>query len=128
MTAPTDGAAVPPAQGASIAVRGVTKRFATAKGDHHALGPIDIAVDSGGIQVQQNVAAPVRLRADSGGATIKLASNSGYDVRAKCDSCRIMVPKMTVSGNISPTHVEGKIRDGGPLVDVSVDSGNVTIE
>jgi hypothetical protein len=91
-------------------------------------GPIDIAVDSGGIQVQQNVAAPVRLRADSGGATIKLASNSGYDVRAKCDSCRISVPKMTVSGNLSPTHVEGKIREGGPLVDVSVDSGNVTIE
>jgi NitT/TauT family transport system ATP-binding protein len=47
MTAPTDGAAAPPAQGASIAVRGVTKRFATAKGDHHALGPIDIAVGPG---------------------------------------------------------------------------------
>jgi len=47
MIAPTDAAAAPPAQGASIALRGVTKRFTTAKGDHHALGPIDIAVAPG---------------------------------------------------------------------------------
>ena len=47
MIAPTDAAAAPPAQGASIALRGMTKRFTTAKGDHHALGPIDIAVAPG---------------------------------------------------------------------------------
>src|SRR5690348_3159678 len=47
MTAPTDGAAGPRAKGASIALSGVTKRFATAKGDHHALGPIDVAVGPG---------------------------------------------------------------------------------
>jgi hypothetical protein len=120
-------------------------------------GPVDCQADSGGIEAR-DIGAEVRAKADSGGinirnvrgslfaradsggieamgisgpidiATIKLASNSGYDVRAKCDSCRITVPKMTVRGNISPTHVEGKIREGGPLVDVSVDSGNVTIE
>jgi NitT/TauT family transport system ATP-binding protein len=46
MIAPSDPVAAP-ARGAAIAIRGVTKRFATRRGEHHALGPIDIDVAPG---------------------------------------------------------------------------------
>lgn len=90
-------------------------------------GSIDAQTDSGGIRLSQTVAAPVRARADSGGATLTLASAAGYDVRARTDSGRITVPEMTVSGNISHRQAEGKVRAGGPLVDVQVSSGNIDI-
>ncbi|MGE5646199.1 MAG: DUF4097 family beta strand repeat-containing protein [Acidobacteriota bacterium] len=91
-------------------------------------GAVDIQTDSGGVQVAQTAAAPVRIRADSGGARVKLAPGAGYDVTASAGSGRITVQELTVRGTIRPNHAEGKIRGGGPLVDVSVDSGNVHIE
>jgi hypothetical protein len=91
-------------------------------------GSVDISTDSGGVQVAQTSAASVRIRADSGGAHVKLAPGAGYDISASSDSGRITVPEMAVRGTISPNHAEGKVRGGGPLVDVRVDSGNVHIE
>jgi len=90
-------------------------------------GSIDAQTDSGGIRLSQTVAAPIRARADSGGATLTLASAAGYDLRARTDSGRIAVPEMTVSGNLSPRQAEGRVRAGGPLVDVQVSSGNIDI-
>lgn len=90
-------------------------------------GSIDAQTDSGGIRISQTVAAPVKARADSGGATLTLAAAAGYDVRARTDSGRITVPEMTVSGNLSHRLAEGKVRSGGPLVDVAVSSGNIDI-
>jgi hypothetical protein len=91
-------------------------------------GAVEAQTDSGGIRVSQTVAAPIRVRADSGGANIKLAPNGGYDVDAGSDSGRVAVPEMTVRGTFSKRHVQGKVRGGGPLVDVKVDSGQVVIE
>jgi hypothetical protein len=91
-------------------------------------GSVDIATDSGGVQVAQTTAAPVRIRADSGGARVKLAPAAGYDISAGSESGRITVPEMTAQGTIRPNRAEGKVRGGGPLVDVRVDSGNIHIE
>lgn len=90
-------------------------------------GGIDAKTDSGGIRLSQTVAAPVRARADSGGATVTLASAGGYDLRARTDSGRLRLPEMSITGAISSHHAEGKVRSGGPLVDVEVSSGNVEI-
>ena len=90
-------------------------------------GSIDAQTDSGGIRLSQTVAAPIRARADSGGATLSLVPTAGYDVRAHSDSGRISVPEMTVTGNLSRRRAEGKVRSGGPLVDVDVSSGNIDI-
>lgn len=91
-------------------------------------GTIDAQADSGGIRLDQTRPAPIRARADSGGVTVKLASSSGYDVNIEGESGHISVPEMTVQGSFSPHHVEGKVRGGGPLVSIHVDSGNVTVE
>jgi len=92
-------------------------------------GPIDVETDSGGIRMEQTVAAPVRAKADSGGATLRLASNGGYDLDLSSDSGRIsVVPEMTVRGTISRQHTKGKVRGGGSLVDIRVDSGNIDVQ
>jgi Putative adhesin len=91
-------------------------------------GTIDAQADSGGIRVGQTRPARIRARADSGGVTVKLASSGGYDISAESESGRISVPEMIVRGSFSPHHVEGKVRGGGPEVNVHVDSGNVTVE
>jgi len=87
---------------------------------------LDLTTDSGGIEAR-HIESEVRAVADSGGATLTLASAAGYDLRARTDSGRIAVPEMTVSGNLSPRQAEGKVRAGGPLVDVQVSSGNIDI-
>jgi hypothetical protein len=91
-------------------------------------GAIDVETDSGGIQLEQITAAPIRAQADSGGATVRLAPTGGYDLNASSDSGRITVPEMIVKGSFSRHHIEGKVRGGGPLVNVRVDSGNLVIE
>jgi hypothetical protein len=91
-------------------------------------GAVDVQTDSGGIRIVQVTPAPVKAQADSGGATIRLAANSGYNIRAMTDSGRLTVPDVTVKGTIARNRIEGTLRGGGPLVDVQVDSGNITIE
>lgn len=91
-------------------------------------GSIDVSTDSGGIHMSQSAPAPVRARADSGGATLKLAPGAGYDVKLHSDSGRIQVSELTVHGTITEHRYEGTVRGGGPRVDIDVDSGNVDIE
>jgi DUF4097 and DUF4098 domain-containing protein YvlB len=91
-------------------------------------GPIDAETDSGGIRLAQTSAAPIRAKADSGGVTIRLASNAGYDVNVESESGHISVRDVTVNGEISKRHIEGKIRGGGPTVNVKVDSGDVSVD
>jgi hypothetical protein len=91
-------------------------------------GALDASTDSGGVRITQSTPAPIRVRADSGGAHIRLAPSGGYDVDAGSSSGRVTTPEIAVQGELSKRHVRGKIRGGGPLVDVRVDSGNVTIE
>jgi len=91
-------------------------------------GSIDAEADSGGIHVSQSSAAPIRAKADSGGVSVRLASNAGYDIHVEAESGHISVPEISTHGDISKHHIEGKVRGGGPMVDVHVDSGNVSIE
>jgi hypothetical protein len=91
-------------------------------------GGIDAQADSGSIRLVQTKPAPITARADSGGITVRLAPSAGYDVSATSESGNISVPEMTVRSEFSRHHVDGKVRGGGPLVNVHVDSGGIRIE
>ena len=91
-------------------------------------GSIDAQTDSGSVRLSQTQAAPIRAKADSGGVTVRLASNAGYDVSIETDSGHISIPEMTVHSSFSSHHVEGKIRGGGPSVEIRVSSGSVSVE
>jgi hypothetical protein len=121
------------ADSGGIHIRGV-KGMVHAKADSGGIealeidGSVEAQTDSGGIQVSQTTAAPVKARADSGGATVRLAPAGGYDIKASCDSGHITVPELATKGPIDRHHAEGRVRGGGALVDISVSSGNIHIE
>jgi len=95
---------------------------------HDVAGSIDVATDSGGIDISQSSPAPIRAKADSGSVQVRLVSDAGYDVSVRSDSGHISVPEISVHGDMSKNHVEGKVRGGGPMVEVHAESGNVTID
>ena len=71
--------------------------------------------------------APIHAQSDSGSIRVKLASGSDYAVVAQSDDGRISIPEMNIHGNTRQHHVDGKIGAGGPLIDVSTDSSNISI-
>ena len=91
-------------------------------------GYVDAQADSGGVHIVQTKAAPIRAKTDSGGVTVALAPGAGYDVRVDSDSGNISLPATAENAGFSRHHREGKVHGGGPLVDVQVSSGNVSIE
>lgn len=90
-------------------------------------GRVEAETDSGGIRISQTQPASIHARADSGGADIALANAAGYDITARSESGRITAPDITPTGKQSRGVLDGRLRGGGPLVDVRVDSGSVTI-
>lgn len=91
-------------------------------------GSVDAEADSGHIEIRQTSAAPIHAKADSGGVNITLAHGHGYDISAEADSGGVSVPESTARTVSSRHHVEGKINGGGPLVNVRVDSGGISID
>ncbi len=91
-------------------------------------GGIDAETDSGSIHLGQLSAAPIHAKADSGGIRVKLVSTAGYNIHAESDSGNVSVPEMTAQSAHTRHHVEGAIRGGGPSVNLSVESGGITID
>ena len=90
-------------------------------------GAIDAEVDSGGVRVSQTTPASIRTRTDSGGTVVTLARTGGYEIRAHAESGGVTAPDVTVRGTVSRHDVNGRIRGGGPLVDVRADSGHIEV-
>jgi hypothetical protein len=90
-------------------------------------GEVDAKADSGGVHIAQTVAAPIHATTDSGGVTVTLASSAGYDLKVDSDSGDISLPEMSANAGFSRHHREGKVRGGGPLVELQAGSGQVTI-
>ena len=90
-------------------------------------GDIDVATDSGGINIEQTKSAKITAQADSGGAKLRLA-NGGYDVRLSSDSGRVSTPALDPGSDVTRNHANGKLRGGGPIVQVTVDSGSIVVE
>ena len=84
-------------------------------------------MDSGGIRISQTKAAAIKAHSDSGGADITLAGTGGYELQADSGSGGVTAPELAINGTVSRKHVAGKLRGGGPLVDVHTDSGRISI-
>lgn len=91
-------------------------------------GSINADADSGSIHISQTTPAPIHAKADSGGVRVRLAPHAGYDLSVEASSGPISVPEMTLRSGFSRHHIEGRIGNGGPLVEIRVDSGGATIE
>jgi hypothetical protein len=90
-------------------------------------GSVDVETDSGGIRIEQTKAAIIRAHADSGGANLQLAPGQGYDLALSSSSGRVSTPALDPGASVSKHQANGKLRGGGPLIDVNVDSGGITV-
>ena len=84
---------------------------------------------SGSVRIEQAAAGPLEARTGSGSVNVRLAAASGFDLHADTGSGSVHVAHpMTVRGTVGGRDIQGKVRGGGPLVDVRTGSGSVRIE
>ena len=84
---------------------------------------------SGGIH-GNNLMAEVTAHTGSGGVQLQLPSGGGFDLHARTGSGGVTVGAPITMDNFSANRhdVRGRIRGGGPLIDVSTGSGGVHVE
>jgi DUF4097 and DUF4098 domain-containing protein YvlB len=115
--------------------------------DQTAPGDVDISTGSGNLEVSGvdgslrartgsghitaggNPSGEWTIHASSGGITIHLKPNAAFDLDAHTSSGHITVNHpLTVMGAISQKSMRGKVRGGGPLLNLSTSSGSITVE
>jgi hypothetical protein len=93
-------------------------------------GAARVSSGSGSVAIEGRPAGAWSLHSASGGVTMTLPPDAAFDLDARTSSGSIdsVHPvTMTVMGKIDKRHVEGKVRGGGPLVQVSCSSGSIRI-
>jgi hypothetical protein len=92
-------------------------------------GRVEANTGSGSIHASET-AAEVTARTGSGGVNIQLPPSGGFDLHARTGSGRVTVnPPITMENFSGGRHdVRGKIRGGGPLIEVATGSGGVHVD
>jgi len=90
-------------------------------------GPIEASSDHGEMRLAQTLPAPIHAESDHGGISIKLAPEAGYNVSVRTDHGTITVPNMELRDSPTSQEVNGRIRGGGPVVDIETDHGDIDI-
>lgn len=92
-------------------------------------GPVRAQTASGNINVDGEGEGSWRLGTTSGGVSVRLPAKQGFNLRARSVSGSIYTSReMTVQGTLSKHELEGKVGDGGFLLEVSTVSGPIRIE
>jgi DUF4097 and DUF4098 domain-containing protein YvlB len=84
---------------------------------------------SGAIEVRGEPTREWRLHASSGSVTVGIPENARFDLSARTSSGHIdSRHPVTVLGTFGRRQLQGKVRGGGVLVDISTSSGSIRIE
>jgi hypothetical protein len=115
--------------------------------DQSAPGDVDVSTGSGSIEVSNlrgslvartgsghitangEPAGEWNVHSSSGGITIRLDPNASFDLQAHSSSGGITVNHpLTVTGTVSRRDMKGKVRGGGPLLNLSTSSGRIVVQ
>lgn len=92
-------------------------------------GAARVSASSGSIEVEGRPAGPWDVHSSSGGVTLRIPADAQFDLDARVSSGRIETAHpLTMTGTIDRQHLQGKIRGGGPLVNVRTASGGIRIQ
>ena len=92
-------------------------------------GPINAHTGSGSVKLEQTAAGPMQVHTGSGGVNVRLPADAAFDLYADTGSGHVYVDHpITIHGTVGGHKVEGKVKGGGPLVDVRTGSGSVRVE
>jgi DUF4097 and DUF4098 domain-containing protein YvlB len=96
----------------------------------NAQGPVDAHTTNGGVRVEiGKVEAEITARSTNGSITLIVKGDLNAELKARTTNGRIStdVP-ITVQGSIgSGRRLEGKLGNGGPLIDLHTTNGGITI-
>jgi DUF4097 and DUF4098 domain-containing protein YvlB len=91
-------------------------------------GTARVRTGSGSIRAEGTPTGDWSLHTSSGGVTVRLPGEMGFELRARSSSGSIeSAHPVTVEGRISRRELTGKVRGGGPRIDLSTASGSIRI-
>jgi hypothetical protein len=95
---------------------------------HGVQGGLKAETGSGNITVDGNPTGDWRVGAGSGNIDLKIPSSASFNIDARTSSGSLKVNhQVTMQGSISRDHVQGKVGNGGPLVDLHTGSGDIHV-
>ncbi|HLJ29757.1 MAG TPA: DUF4097 family beta strand repeat-containing protein [Candidatus Angelobacter sp.] len=95
---------------------------------HGVQGGLKAETGSGDITVDGNPTGDWRVGAGSGNIDLKIPSTASFNIDARTSSGSLKVNhQVTMQGSISRDHVQGKVGNGGALVDLHTGSGDIQV-
>lgn len=96
---------------------------------HGIKGGLRAQAGSGDIQADGEPTSDWQLGAGSGNITLKVPSQVSFNIDARTSSGTLKVTRpVTVQGTMSRNRIQGKVGNGGPLLDLHTGSGNIYVE
>ena len=92
-------------------------------------GGLRASAGSGDIHAEGEATHDWRLGAGSGNITLHLPAQASFNLDARTSSGTLRVrPPVTAQGTISRNHIQGKVGNGGVILDIHTGSGDIEID
>jgi DUF4097 and DUF4098 domain-containing protein YvlB len=96
---------------------------------HGIRGALHAQAGSGDIQADGEPTGDWQLGAGSGNISLKIPSQASFNIDARTSSGTLKVTRpVTVQGTMAHNRIQGKVGNGGPLLDLHTGSGNIYVE
>ena len=92
-------------------------------------GGLRASAGSGDIHAEGEPTSDWQLSAGSGNITLKVPSQASFNIDARTSSGSLKVNHpVTMQGSLSHNHIQGKVGNGGVLLDVHTGSGDIQVD
>ncbi|HEX4604691.1 MAG TPA: DUF4097 family beta strand repeat-containing protein [Candidatus Angelobacter sp.] len=96
---------------------------------HGVKGGLRADAGSGDIQAEGEPTSDWRLGAGSGNITLRTPAKASFNIDARTSSGSLKMNRQyTTQGTVARNHIQGKVGNGGVLLDVHTGSGNIEVE
>jgi DUF4097 and DUF4098 domain-containing protein YvlB len=118
----------------SIDVRGAQQGLTARTGSgsitaRGARGVVHAQTGSGGIDIEGSPTANWVIETGSGGVSLRVPTNAAFEVDARSSSGSVRTAHpIETTGAVSQRRLQGRIRGGGPRVEVSTGSGSIRLD
>ncbi len=97
---------------------------------HGVKGGLRADAGSGNIQAEGEPTSDWRLGAGSGNITLRVPSQASFNIDARTSSGTLKLNnhQVTTQGTLARNHIQGKVGNGGVLLDIHTGSGDIELE